>query len=417
MATPSDGVTAALARVDAAAAQHDAAALTKELKAWLGSELVVARCCEALKNTETARVAAASADALRLLLEVLRRRAHCAAVVKAAWWALYNSLHNAEAFLGGLYDASVEAAVEHGALELALATACDTTADVEMVTTSLAVFYRLVYPKHLARALQLGGVEARVAVHVLCHGLRCYPTQAAAQATKRFPAKPLIQGWACNLLGHLVIVPDGAQRVRDAGGGELVVAALRTHAAHPGVAQACCLSLYNMLEHGLASSIDVEAAASLASAALRAHPSDEYVQMNATLLAKRLLECRSTPLVDGASPERAALARVAELKGRRDFASLERDMDAFPECEELQRDGCDAIYDILEEGGSHEEAAAAGAIECVVRSLDLYPYSANTQHACLAALANLTFLLLRIAPAAWALFVSSSTLFAPSPLT
>lgn len=88
MATPSDGVTAALARVDAAAAQHDAAALTKELKAWLGSELVVARCCEALKNTETARVTAASADALRLLLEVLRRRAHCAAVVKAAWWAL-----------------------------------------------------------------------------------------------------------------------------------------------------------------------------------------------------------------------------------------------------------------------------------------------------------------------------------------
>ena len=147
-----------------------------------------------------------------------------------------------------------------------------------------------------------------------------------------------------------------------------------------------------MLEHGLASSIDVEAAASLAAAALRSHPSNDYVQKSASRLSGLLLEYRSTPLVAGASPERATLARVAELKGRRDFASLVHDMDAFPECEELQRAGCDAIDDIIRDGGTPEEAAATSAVACVVRALDVFPYSADTQRSCLAVLGNLIVL-------------------------
>ena len=51
MSAPSDDVAAALARVDDAAAQHDADAITRELAALPGSELVVLRCCEALSKT------------------------------------------------------------------------------------------------------------------------------------------------------------------------------------------------------------------------------------------------------------------------------------------------------------------------------------------------------------------------------
>ena len=87
------------------------------------------------------------------------------------------------------------------------------------------------------------------------------------------------------------------------------------------------------------------------------------------------------------SPERLALARVAELQQRRDFASLVRDMDAFLELEELQLSGCKAIRRIIFEGGSCEEATAAGAVECVVRALDLFQHSAEMQGSSLAALA------------------------------
>ena len=139
------------------------------------------------------------------------------------------------------------------------------------------------------------------------------------------------------------------------------------------------------------SSDDAAAALARADAALRSHPSVAIVQKNASLLLERL-EHPSTPLVDGALPERAALARVAELKGRRDFASLMRDMDAFPECEELQRAGCDAIDDILQHGESHEEAATAGAIECIVQALVLFPFSADTQRTSMMALVGLTCL-------------------------
>ena len=59
-----------------------------------------------------------------------------------------------------------------------------------------------------------------------------------------------------------------------------------------------------------------------------------------------------TPMQPDLSPERAALARVAELQRSLDFASLVRDMDAFPECEELQVAGSFAIGNIICGGGS-----------------------------------------------------------------
>ena len=89
------------------------------------------------------------------------------------------------------------------------------------------------------------------------------------------------------------------------------------------------------------------------------------------------------------SPKRAALARVAELKERRDFASLVHDMDAFPELEELQRAGCAAFSLMLGDDGSWEDAAAAGVVECVVRALDLFQHSAETQRISLMALNKL----------------------------
>ena len=207
-----------------------------------------------------------------------------------------------------------------------------------------------------------------------------------------YPTHGLVLCWACYLLTRLVPEPDAVQRVRDVGGGELVVSALRAHITDAEVAHASCSALCSMLVNGLASSIVVEAAASLAAAAHRTHPSDEDVQTSASSLAERLLEYCSTPLVDGASPECATLARVAELKGRHDFVSLVRDMNAIPQCEELQCDGCDAIYAILEDGGLREDAAAAGALECILRSLDLFPFSAGTQGKSLMTLARITFL-------------------------
>ena len=196
---------------------------------------------------------------------------------------------------------------------------------------------------------------------------------------RRYPADSLVQSWACLLLAALVFRSDVERRVRDAGAGELVVSALRAHFADSSVADACCTALSSMLGGELASSIDADAAESSVAAVLRTHPSDTDVHKTASRLAERILEYRTTPLVDGASPECFALARVAELKECCDFASLVRDMNAFPQCEELQCDGCDAIHAILQDGGSCEEAVAAGATECIIRTLDLFPHSAGTQ--------------------------------------
>ena len=157
MDAPCDAVAAALACVDDADARHDAAAIIRELAALPGSELVVARCCEALTKNENARAAAASADALFLVLEALRRHASCVAVVEAAWCALNLLLKNGESLL-------MEAAVEHGAMELALTSVCDTTAVVETVEASLAAFCFVATPHYVSRALQLGGVEVRCLV-------------------------------------------------------------------------------------------------------------------------------------------------------------------------------------------------------------------------------------------------------------
>ena len=151
-------VTAALARVHDADARRDAALITRELKAWLGSEFVVLRCCEALQNVENARAADASADALLLVLEALRRHARCAAVVNAAWGAvtLLQKGTNAKAIRTW--------AIEHGALELAVAFVRDESADMEIVTTSLAAFCCFTCPHHVSRAVHLGGVEVRFVV-------------------------------------------------------------------------------------------------------------------------------------------------------------------------------------------------------------------------------------------------------------
>ena len=207
---------------------------------------------------------------------------------------------------------------------------------------------------------------------------------------RRFPANVSVQESACLVFYHLMSEPNVVQRFCDAGGGGLVCSALLAHISNADVARVCCKALFVMLvrghEQGIAPTIDVEAITALKADALRAHPSNAAVEASVQRLTMGLLyDC-------SASTELAALDRVAELKGRRDFASLVRDMDAFPECEELQRDGCDAITDILSDGGSCEKAAAASAIECVTRTLDLFPYSADTQLTSMRALASLTVL-------------------------
>ena len=72
--------------------------------------------------------------------------------------------------------------------------------------------------------------------------------------------------------------------------------------------------------------------AELAKLTARAHPTNGFAQRLMQLISP------SAATSDMAvSPEHAVLARVADLKARSDFASLVRDMDAFPELEELQR--------------------------------------------------------------------------------
>ena len=393
MATSSDAEAAALERVDAADTAHDVAAITREFAALPSSELVVARCCEALKKKERAEAAADSANELvPLLLEALRRHANCTPVVLSAWRALETLLLN---------SAAVEPAVAHGALELVhgtlkdvLVTVLDTPA--ERVKSLLAIVCRLSCPNHAPLAAQLGGVEVRFLVFNAAVSRE--PTKAVALAMRRFPADAEIQLLACVFFGFLTspldaltVAPDVVQRVTDAGTGELVVAALRAHVDNASVSNASCYALCIMQRCGAAPSIDAVETASLAAAALRAHPFDDAVQKDASTLSNLLLGSNAAPPSVGASPERAALARVAELKGRRDFASLVRDMDAFPECEELQCAGSDAIDDIIREGAWPEEAAAAGAIECVVRTLDLFPFSADTQRTSMRTLGELTF--------------------------
>ena len=205
---------------------------------------------------------------------------------------------------------------------------------------------------------------------------------------QRFSDDARTQIVGCSILRRVLCVPDGVMRFREVNGGSLVCAALRLHHADADVAAGSFSTLLEMLDHGLASSIDATAT-SVAEAARRAHPSDALVQKSAAELISRLLASHATPSIADVSPERAALDRVAELKARRDFASLVRDTDAFPECEELQRAGSLAIFDILSEGGSAKEAAAAGAIECVIRATDLFQHSAKTQSITLLALNRL----------------------------
>ena len=208
---------------------------------------------------------------------------------------------------------------------------------------------------------------------------------------QRFPDNAYTQKTVCGIFRSVLCEPDGVLRVREVNGGALVCTALRAHIADACVAADACWALSEMLKHELTASIDGTAAASLAEAARRAHPFDVAVQKSASDLTARLLALPSTPTDSGVSLERAALDRVAELQGRRDFASLVRDMNAFPEFEELQVAGCNAIGDIINDGGSQEEAAAAGAIECALHVEALFLHTANTQCNGLRTLVSLTY--------------------------
>ena len=374
--------------MDAAYGQHDVLTITAELAAHLlSSELVVARCCTALLHPTLARAAAASADVLVLVLEALRRHAECIEVNLIAW-ALATKIV-------GINTALAAPAVENGALELALATMGDTKCGPNTVLAPLLLVSNvLLYVDHAARVVHLGIVEVRCLVCDVSsyrfHALTTRFFQAAAQAMERFSDNARTQHVVCTIFHRVLCVPDGVLRVSEVNGCDLVCAALRFHVVHASVAANSCWTLSEMVEHGLVSSINAtEAASSLAEAARRAHPSDVAVQKSASNLISRLLTSHSTPSNAGVSPERAALDRVAELKVRRDFASLVRDMDTLPECEELQRAGCYAFFDILSDGGSAKEATAAGAVECVVRALDLFQHSADTQSVSLAALNQL----------------------------
>ena len=202
---------------------------------------------------------------------------------------------------------------------------------------------------------------------------------------RRFPAHADTQYVGCCFLFTLLRVDDGVLRIREIDCGELVCSALRIHVANAEVANGCCKLLYRMLQCGLAS-FDLSAAASLAADALHAHHLNADIRKSASDLTTRLLAHQSEQSVAGVSPERAALNRVDELEERRDFASLVRNMDAFPECEELQQAGCNAIFCIVDDGRLAKEAAASGAVECVIRALDLFRHSADTQRMSLNAL-------------------------------
>ena len=143
-----------------------------------------------------------------------------------------------------------------------------------------------------------------------------------------------------------------------------------------------------MLQHGLKDVPEQAALLAHLAAACSAHPADTEVQRQAKRLT-HLLTPRAAPTGVAASPKRAALARVTELKERRDFVALVGDMDSFPELEKLQQAGCMAIRYIIPNGGSWEEAARVGAIECVVRAFDLFQHNAETQLITIATLYDL----------------------------
>ena len=149
---------------------------------------------------------------------------------------------------------------------------------------------------------------------------------------------------------------------------------MRAQADDAKMVGVCCLVLSGMLINGLDATVEI---LTLAKLAARMHPAYTLVQESAADLIQ-LLPSSAAPSVVSVSPA-AALARVAHSQVNRDFASLVLDMDAFPELEELQQAGCIAMYGTLMIGDAEEEAAAAGAVECVVRALDLFQHSAETQ--------------------------------------
>ena len=166
----------------------------------------------------------------------------------------------------------------------------------------------------------------------------------------------------CSIIRRVLCDPDGVMRVCEVNGGFLVCSALRVHMSDAAVASCGCSALSEMLKQGLESTIDATAASQLAEAACRSHPADAAVQKIASDLVSLLLEFHPTPSIGGVSPVDAALHRVAEVKECHDFASHVRDMDAFPECEELQVAGCNAFVEALDAGDSENDASAAGAI-------------------------------------------------------
>ena len=178
------------------------------------------------------------------------------------------------------------------------------------------------------------------------------------------------------LLAQFTAAPGALPILRAAGAFNLVCALLRTHIDNVELVGICCATLTRIvMQHG--DDVPVEAA-DLAELAARRHLQRD-IQAQAKRLIK-LLAPSAAPSGMDVSPEHAALARVEELKARRDFASLVRDMDAFPELEELQRAGCLVICDILVDDRSlQHEAAAAGVVECVIRALNLFQHSATTQ--------------------------------------
>ena len=187
------------------------------------------------------------------------------------------------------------------------------------------------------------------------------------------------------LLAQFIAAPGALPILSASGASDLVCALLRTHIDNAELVGFCCATLTRMvMQHGY--DVPVEAA-DLAELAVRTHLVDSLVQWHAKHLVK-LLAPSAAPSGMAVSPERAALARVEHFKAHRDFASLVNNMDAFPELEELQRAGCVAISEMLEDG-SREVLVTAGVVECVVRALDLFRHSAETQGYSLNALQKL----------------------------
>ena len=96
---------------------------------------------------------------------------------------------------------------------------------------------------------------------------------------RRFPAHANTQLNGCCILVDLLRAPEDVLTfVTETDCGELVCSALRFHVANAKVANACYIALAYILFFGSASSFDLDAAASLAAVALRAHQSDAAVQ-------------------------------------------------------------------------------------------------------------------------------------------